>query len=681
MKFNWKSCFIGSLQVRVAVMVLSIFMVGIWFLLFYFSEMQRKDTMQLLGEQQHAMTEYIALEIDQELQDRFKALEKIAALVSTDVLTDEAAVQQQLQQLKVFQQLFNGGAFVTDIHGVAVASVPVAANRLGISYLDRDYIARAIKQGKASVGRPVMGRALHSPIFGMAAPIRNQDGDIIGALAGITDLGKSSFLDHITMTRSGAQSYVLLVDMPSRLIITSTNKNRLMEPLPAPGKNWLIDKYLAGEEQTGIMVDSSGEEVLSSAKIIDSTSWYVAAAIPASQVFAPVYQKKQQLILITMLLTLLVALLTWWVVRYQLHPIHTAVRHLAGFSDKHTRILPLKISRRDEIGVLFESFNQLLNTLAQRESVLVNNEKKLMTILDNVNAAIFLKDVSNRYLFANRHVREFFGKTMADIVGQTDEIFFAPASVEHIRANDQQVLLDGKTVHTEEDVIRLADGKPRTFLTTKIPLRNEAGKIYALCGISTDITDRKRLEEEIRQQALFDHLTKLPNRRLLVDRLDQAIAASKRSGLYCAVLFLDIDNFKLLNDAYGHQVGDDLLIAAARRLTDCVRESDTVARLGGDEFVVMISELDGNRQQAQAMAEVVANKILRSLSAPYNLAQWSGDAEKKSVSHVCTVSIGICLFSGNALDREDILNRADMAMYEVKQAGRNQIRFFAAETA
>jgi hypothetical protein len=226
MKLDWKNRLTLSLQVRVTALVLTIFMAGIWLLSFYSHEVQREDTVKLLGKQQTAMASYVATEIDQELEDRARSLEKIADLISPLVPDDINRAQQLLEQLLIFQKLFNGGAFITDIRGIAIASVPVSAERHGIDYLDRDYISAAIAGVKVVVGQPVMGRALKSPVFGMSVPVRNQRGEVIGALAGITDLGAPNFLDHITKAVNGSNGYLLLVDAKSRMIITNTSWRR-----------------------------------------------------------------------------------------------------------------------------------------------------------------------------------------------------------------------------------------------------------------------------------------------------------------------------------------------------------------------------------------------------------------------------------------------------------------------
>ena len=198
-------------------------------------------------------------------------------------------------------------------------------------------------------------------------------------------------------------------------------------------------------------------------------------------------------------------------------------------------------------------------------------------------------------------------------------------------------------------------------------------------GHFRNISDRKRLEDQVRQLAFFDTLTKLPNRRLFNDRLSQAMSASKRSGCYGAVMFLDLDNFKPLNDAHGHAVGDLLLIDAANRLKGCVREADTVARFGGDEFVVMLSELSVDQDDSRSQALSVAEKIRTTLSEPYRLTVRQAGEADASIEHRCTASIGVALFIDHAASPDDILKWADDSMYQAKDAGRNTIRIHAAK--
>jgi diguanylate cyclase (GGDEF)-like protein/PAS domain S-box-containing protein len=220
------------------------------------------------------------------------------------------------------------------------------------------------------------------------------------------------------------------------------------------------------------------------------------------------------------------------------------------------------------------------------------------------------------------------------------------------------------------------DGRVLWGEVVSTPELNAQGEIVGYHGITREITARKQLEDQVSHLAFFDSLTNLPNRRLLNDRLAQSMAASKRSNCHGAVLFLDLDNFKPLNDSYGHGVGDLLLIEAAARLKSCVREIDTVARFGGDEFVVILNGLDMDRTAATSLVQPVVEKILASVSAPYLLTVSRDIQATSTVEHHCTASIGVALFINEECTQDDILKWADGAMYQAKNSGGNSISFY-----
>ena len=184
------------------------------------------------------------------------------------------------------------------------------------------------------------------------------------------------------------------------------------------------------------------------------------------------------------------------------------------------------------------------------------------------------------------------------------------------------------------------------------------------------------MEAQVQQLAFHDVLTDLPNRRLLIDRLSRAVAASRRSRRHGAVLFLDLDNLKALNDTHGHEMGDVLLIAVADRLKSCIRDMDTAARFGGDEFVIIVGELEVDEAESSLQAAVVAEKIRGVLAEPYVLRIEHENGVETTLEHNCTASIGVALFADHDVDEDEILKRADQAMYQAKQAGRNSIRFY-----
>jgi diguanylate cyclase (GGDEF)-like protein/PAS domain S-box-containing protein len=242
----------------------------------------------------------------------------------------------------------------------------------------------------------------------------------------------------------------------------------------------------------------------------------------------------------------------------------------------------------------------------------------------------------------------------------------------------EDVVSNKADTYVVEQQLRCEDGTFKWMLTRgKVTLRDEEGKPLRMIGTASDITERKVMEEQIRQLAFYDTLTDLPNRSMLMERLTYSLAQSKRTGRHGALMFIDLDNFKPLNDQYGHNVGDLLLIEVAKRLSSSMREVDTVARFGGDEFVVILNDLETDETEATEQANNVAVKILSILGEPYEITLPDGVSEKM-IAHHCTASIGVAMFINHEASQEDLLKWADMAMYQAKDAGRNIVKFYTA---
>ncbi|MDP3088746.1 MAG: PAS domain S-box protein [Methylotenera sp.] len=297
---------------------------------------------------------------------------------------------------------------------------------------------------------------------------------------------------------------------------------------------------------------------------------------------------------------------------------------------------------------------------------LVDNELSVAAIAFEAQEGMMVTDANNTILKVNQAFSVITGYSSDELVGQTPSLL---SSGQHEK---EFYVSMWKTVETTghwagEIYNRRKNGEiyPQ-HLTITVVLDLE-GNVSNYVANITDITMSKTAAEEIQHLAFYDPLTRLPNRRLFVDRLNQALVASARNGKDGAVLFLDLDHFKTLNDTLGHDVGDLLLQQVAERLTACVREGDTVARLGGDEYVVLLEDLSGDMLVAAAQAEEVSEKILAALNRPYQLA---------THEYLSTPSIGVALFADHNQSQEELLKHADIAMYQAKKAGRNAIRFF-----
>lgn len=295
---------------------------------------------------------------------------------------------------------------------------------------------------------------------------------------------------------------------------------------------------------------------------------------------------------------------------------------------------------------------------------------QLNTILDGVGAMVFIKDTEGRYLYANRPALELMGTTADEIRGKTDAAFFPSDTAAALMANDRRAL-DAQERVVEEEVTRgQGDHEWRTYLSVKMPLRDAQGQVYALCGISTDLTAHRQAQEQIHALVNYDPLTHLPNRRLLLDRLQQSLQAHRRSQLDGAVLLVDVDGFSLMNNTLGYEFGDQLLREVASRLSAQVRSEDTVARLGSDEFVLLLHDLSGMPAEAADQVQGVLAKIRRLFETPFALGEHR---------HVTSACVGVALFSDADDQTDDLLKLADLALHQAKAEGRGAMCFFNPE--
>ena len=649
---------------------LAIFLGSIWSLAFYVQRVLHQDMQHVLGEQQFSTITLLGQEINHELSDRLEALEKVAAGFNPEALAHPQALQDNLSRRPVFLGEFNGGVFVTGLDGVALASEPQSVQRTGFSYLDRDYVADAIKQGRATIGSPVMGRKLSQPILGMAAPIRDAQGKVIGVVAGVTNLGAPNFLTELMASRYGKTGGYVLIAPQSRLIVAATDKSLIMQPAPALPVSPVVDGRVQSEERTVIGTNSAGIESLTSKTPIPAAGWELRVSLPTDEAFAPIRAMQVRLRLAALVLTLVAGGLIWWMLKRQLAPMLAASRALSAATDTDRAWQALPVVRQDEVGRLIAGFNRLLAELGQREAL-------LKQVLNTSSVAIFLVDRQGRISQANDRMAAMFGYPPETLLGHDYFSLVDPAEREAARQKSQELLASGIPALDTDRMYLRRDGSNFWGHLSATRFVDAQGQEQGLLGVIVDITERKQGEEIVRQLAYYDPLTNLANRLLMRDRLTQCMLAGKRNGNHGALLFMDLDNFKPVNDTYGHGVGDSLLVEVARRLTHLVRQSDTVARFGGDEFVVLLDDLSHDVAQAQAQAETLAHKIRMSLAEPYVLRLTpSGAFPPRSFEHRCSASIGVALFLGMELSDDEVIKRADLAMYQAKEAGRNLVRFY-----
>ena len=298
----------------------------------------------------------------------------------------------------------------------------------------------------------------------------------------------------------------------------------------------------------------------------------------------------------------------------------------------------------------------------------------LRSVLDATPDLIFYKDyrsMDGAYLGSNQAFASFVGKSREEIIGKNDLELFDLETGKFFRSKDREMLNANET-RINEEWVTYPDGRMILLSTLKTPFYDGDDNVLGVLGVSRDITEQKKAENALRQQerslrylAHHDILTGLPNRLLLIDRLNQSIQKAYRTGVGLAVLFIDLDHFKEINDSLGHSIGDQLLKAVSRRLKSSVRNEDTVARLGGDEFTIIIEELNDSMA-----ASSLAEKILEAFWTPMRI-------QEQDLS--ITASIGISLYPSDGEDTETLLRNADAAMYRAKYEGRNAFRFYSTD--
>nr|WP_295707749.1 EAL domain-containing protein [uncultured Halomonas sp.] len=344
-----------------------------------------------------------------------------------------------------------------------------------------------------------------------------------------------------------------------------------------------------------------------------------------------------------------------------------------------TATVPIDVLRRadDYLGrwgivllVVFLLLALLANLLLKRRvqhnrALLQTNKEMLATILDSVDAFIYIKSPTLEYQYVNRRISDLFGLPADKIIGKRDAEFFDAGSAAEMEQVDLNVLASSKKVTAEESNVLKGESRVRTFLSIKMPLSMSPGAPPSLCGISTELTDYLEMQSRTHFLAFYDSLTGLPNRRLLMDSLTAAIDHDEWAASYSAVLVIDLDNFRLVNDIQGHESGDQLLINVADQLRQRLEENSTLARFSSDEFVVLMNNLGEQQTEAALKAERVSRQLLETIAQV-----------RSGHSLPISASIGVSLFTGREHSMDNVLQQADMALQQAKSGGGNTLCFF-----
>ncbi len=651
-----------SLKARVLLVVVALLIVGIWGLAARVSSVLQADLEKILVDQLSATVGYIAADLDANLKLHLDIIQEIAATIPTDMLTDTATRRSLLQYLRPSYSIFPHGLFLVDKNGIKVDEYPAGTGNL-YDYVDgNEHFRAAMASGQPHHVFPLIGKTPHQSRILLIVPVRDARGTPIGALVTSMSPQDPNFFGFRENPHIGKVVRVVVIARKARIAVSASDTERIFMPVPRTGINPLLDRRIEQQyEGTGISMTSYGLETLSVNRNLKFADWTVIAGIKTEDAFAPIKTLQRQVYLTAILLSIVIAALLRAILARQLAPLKIAADSIRKMSELgQLFMLPLTVERHDEVGLLVSNFNRLV---VERNLLYGELQESTLTLKKAQSIASIgswkLDLSANKFTWSDEAYK-IFGVPMGTPL--TWKIFLRCILQEDRKA----VVQAWKTAHSGKPVdiehrVNNPDGVRWARQKLEI-MQDEAGHPSIVIGTVQEITQSKESEAHIEFLAFHDPLTKLPNRVLAKDRMEVAIAYADREKTKAALLFIDLDNFKLVNDSLGHLIGDALLKAVAQRLRACVRETETVSRHGGDEFLIILSNIDHTDS-----ISIIADKILEQMALPFHI---------EGLELFTSLSIGLAVYPDDGRDFEVLLKKSDAAMYHSKQAGRNTYRFY-----
>ncbi|MDP3700082.1 MAG: EAL domain-containing protein [Hylemonella sp.] len=649
----------SSLKTRVVLSVALLF-VGFaslltWLALRHFDQSFRQNLFQ----QQYLLASSLARSIDDKLQLSQDLLSATVRRLPLQALVNAELAQQFLDREAALQTIFTNGLQLLSADGIVIAESPYLPGRRG-SDLSGQEVFKVVSDTRA----PYLSKPFASPraqgrsAIVLSIPILDRDARMVGRLHGGIELERNNLLSGLNEIRLGATGYVSLFT-EDRIFIANRNPQRILKPIVQPGLNLLVDRAVAGFEGSDTTTTSRGVEVVSSFKRLRAAPWILSVNLPLQEASEPLQEARIFLLLAVIGSTLLVVGLIWLVMRQALHALDTLTQHVRTLPRKQGSARRLALDSNDEIGTLVDAFNTLIETEDQQQRHVRESEARFRSLAELSTDWYWEQDTSFRFTLMSQGL----GKT-----GVTANVGKARWELPIVGVTPQQWVEHRAVLDRHEPFrdfvyqVRTDKGELRTFAISGVPMFDAQGVFTGYRGIGSDITDRKTAEQRIEYLAYHDALTGLPNRLLVEDRFSQALATAERRREKVALVYLDLDNFKSINDTLGHAAGDEFLKEVARRLRSCVRDGDTISRQGGDEFLIVLGELPDTE-----VVSAIVLKIMEQLQKPLQLASQEISA---------SASIGVAISPDDGRDFETLRKKADVAMYQSKASGRNAYHFF-----
>ena len=617
----------------------------------------REQLLNVLIAEQHTLVERVADNLDQKLLNLQRVLTLSAIEITEADIASSDAAQRYLDTNTGLFAAVDRSTFLFSADGKELlAERPFRPNRRGTSAAHRTYIKDTIHTQQSVISEPFQTNVGDDDmVLVVTMPVFAKDGRMIAILTGSLGLTRPGMLGNIAKTVIGKTGYLFIVTADGKLIMHPDRK-RLSQAAFVPKSNPLFERALEGFEGTEETVDSDGREALFSYKRVPSSNWIVVAVYPQDEAFLVVHDLARRFIVFLLLACVIVVAAIWVLTRYLMRPLVLLTHHFTDYTATEARIAPLTADTGSgEIRALRGAFNRLTSRLHEREDALIETMRKYQIITDNSTDLITKHSPDGTVTFASQVSSSILGMAPGELIGHSLCEFVHPEDFDSVRRAMKEAV-QAKAVPTIIYRARHTDQHYVWFETTLRLIGESTGEeTQTILCISRDISDRKRMEERLHDLVRTDHLTTLPNRFLLDERFANGLAQAQREGSLLAMLMIDIDRFKNINDTLGHGMGDVLLKLVGSTLKSCIRECDTLARWGGDEFVLLLPGL-----QDSSVAVAIAQRCLASLKEPFVV-----DGQELRI----TASIGISLAANSSAGAEVLLQNADTAMYKAKALG------------
>lgn len=637
-----------------------------------FAHFFRQALKDSISRQNFTLVSSLAHNVDAKIRFAQHHLCSVAQMATPAILAKPETARRFLLDHRGNRTLFDNCLALFSPSLDVLASTAPDSEAHALNNTIKTYLRMTIETRAPQISEPFFSsQANRRPVVMFTAPVLTEGGQFAGILTGCLDLLNDNFLGDLAQVTLGENGYLYLYNQ-QRTLIVHPNRGRILKQDVPPGANKMFDRALEGFEGSGETVTSRGLHALSSFKRIPATDWILAANFPLAEAHAPIRAAMHNFLLILGAMLLVSSTTTWLLMRRLTAPLGDLTRQVLDYPAAGPAKV-ITIDSRDEIRALAESFNQLISNLSKNERALQKQCDFLQVLIDVMPNPVFFKDTAGRYLGCNKAFEDFIGIPKGNLIGKS--VFeIAPRNLaqEYHRADIDLFNQGAGKTQIYESAVHWHDQSQREVVFYKATFCNPEGDLAGLVGTILDITDRIKTEERLQEKenrvnflANYDPLTLLPNRTLFADRLQHALLKAKQAEMQVAVLLLDLDRFKTINDSLGYDLGDNILCQVADRLKSLVKESDTLARLGGDEFALILED-------AEELGGVmtVGQKILDNLA---------GNFAVEGHQLFLAASIGISIFPNDGDNHETLMKCAEVAMYRAKEQGRNNFQFYRPE--